>query len=116
MRYDPQKQRYQDCKWCQGRGCLACSGEAKKDFEASQPQLIATFTNEEINLPAVKKAIGPTAIMDAKAEGRIHARALCRHVRATSLFTYQEIERIAADIAGTLIAQRIVAVREQLGK
>jgi hypothetical protein len=34
-RYDGH--RYIHCRWCGGRGCLACEGEAKKAYEAAFP-------------------------------------------------------------------------------
>lgn len=30
LRYDGERGIYCDCKWCGGKGCLACPGEAKK--------------------------------------------------------------------------------------
>jgi hypothetical protein len=46
VRYDERSERYRDCRWCGGRGCLACPGEAKKAYEAAFPggaKPIATF-------------------------------------------------------------------------
>lgn len=37
---------YRDCPWCQGRGCLACPGEAEKAYQAAfpdGPQPVVTF-------------------------------------------------------------------------
>jgi hypothetical protein len=46
MRYDPQREIYRDCRWCQGRGCLYCKDEADKAYKAAfpdGPKPIATF-------------------------------------------------------------------------
>lgn len=48
VRYDERSQRYRDCRWCGGRGCLACPGEADKAYKAAfpdGPKPIATFDN-----------------------------------------------------------------------
>jgi hypothetical protein len=37
MRYDEERGIYQDCKWCKGRGCLACPGEAEKEYKRQFP-------------------------------------------------------------------------------
>lgn len=28
---------YRDCKWCHGRGCLSCEGEADKEYKRQFP-------------------------------------------------------------------------------
>jgi len=38
--------RYRDCRWCGGRGCLACEAEAEKAYRAAfpnGPEPTATF-------------------------------------------------------------------------
>ena len=37
LRYDEKAGRYRDCKWCGGRGCLACPGEAAKEYKRQFP-------------------------------------------------------------------------------
>ena len=37
IRYDEKLQVYRDCKFCGGSGCLACPGEAKKDYDLQFP-------------------------------------------------------------------------------
>lgn len=42
---------YRDCKWCRGRGCLACPAEADKEYRRQfpdGPKPILTITREEI--------------------------------------------------------------------
>lgn len=46
MRYDPRSETYRDCRWCAGRGCIYCKGEADKAYKADfpdGPKPIATF-------------------------------------------------------------------------
>lgn len=52
VRYDERTERYRDCRWCQGKGCIYCKSEADKAYKAmfpDGPQPIATFdlTTEE---------------------------------------------------------------------
>lgn len=42
-RYDPARGIYRDCRFCRGRGCLACPGEAAKAYDRERPQLLAEF-------------------------------------------------------------------------
>lgn len=71
-RYDEAKQIYRDCKWCHGKGCLACPAERDKAYKAAfpdGPKPIATFKladpvdlkvmGETINIEALRKAFGP---------------------------------------------------------
>lgn len=67
MRFDGYS--YRDCRWCGGRGCLACENEASKAYKAAfpeGPQPIATF---DISTPegveTARKAIGADAIRKA---------------------------------------------------
>lgn len=58
MRYDERTERYRDCRWCQGRGCLYCKAEADKAYKAmfpDGPQPIATF---DTTTPEGQKAAG----------------------------------------------------------
>lgn len=48
VRYDEERGVYRDCKWCKGKGCLYCAGEAKKEYQRQfpdGPKPIATFPN-----------------------------------------------------------------------
>ena len=36
-RYDPVRKIYRDCKWCGGKGCLSCEGEADKAYKREFP-------------------------------------------------------------------------------
>lgn len=52
VRYDEEKAIYRDCKFCGGKGCLACPGEANKDYNREfpdGPQPIATFAIDPEN-------------------------------------------------------------------
>jgi len=35
--YDAERAIYRDCRWCHGRGCLQCPGEAKKAYREAFP-------------------------------------------------------------------------------
>ena len=50
MRYDEKKEVYRDCKFCGGRGCLACPAEADKEYKRqfpNGPKPIATFKTDD---------------------------------------------------------------------
>jgi hypothetical protein len=62
---------YRDCRWCGGRGCLACPAEADKAYKAAfpdGPKPIATFrldthegqekAHRAIGIEALQKAFG----------------------------------------------------------
>jgi hypothetical protein len=36
-RFDEERGIYRDCKWCGGKGCLACPGEAEKEYKRQFP-------------------------------------------------------------------------------
>ena len=38
VRYDEERGVYRDCKWCGGKGCLACPGEARKEYKRQFPE------------------------------------------------------------------------------
>lgn len=72
VRYDEERQIYRDCRFCGGKGCLACPGEADKDYRASfpdGPRPTAVFkindpedmeiARETIGRKALEKAFGP---------------------------------------------------------
>jgi hypothetical protein len=46
VRYDERTERYRDCRWCSGKGCLYCKDERDKAYKAEfpdGPKPIATF-------------------------------------------------------------------------
>jgi len=50
VRYDEERGIYRDCKFCGGRGCLACPVEADKAYKAAfpnGPKPIATFKRDD---------------------------------------------------------------------
>lgn len=61
MRYDEVRGIYRDCKWCGGRGCIACPGEAEKEYKRQFPDgpvPIATFdTTTPEGIAAAKKFV-----------------------------------------------------------
>ena len=69
--YDKQRGAFRDCRFCKGRGCLACPGEAERAYKKQfpdGPQPIATVKIEDIG--KLKDILGPEAIEAAKEEGR----------------------------------------------
>ncbi len=60
VRYDEEKGIYRDCKFCHGRGCLACPGEAEKEYRRQfpdGPQPIATIQIDPDNPAAAANAV-----------------------------------------------------------
>lgn len=42
---------YRDCKWCGGKGCLACPAEAEKEYKRQfpdGPRPFLSLTHEEV--------------------------------------------------------------------
>jgi hypothetical protein len=79
-RYTPG--RYQDCSWCRGRGCAACDGEAKKDYQKAfpnGPEPIASFqTDTPDGIAEAKKFLADLVGDQASQE----VLALCHKVNA----------------------------------
>lgn len=49
-RYDEQKSIYRDCRFCGGKGCFACPGEAAKAYKKefpNGPEPIAVFKTDD---------------------------------------------------------------------
>ncbi len=72
VRYDEKSGTYRDCKWCGGRGCIYCPGEAEAEYNRQFPNgpvPLATFdmtdpaqvelAKNAIGGPAIEKAFGP---------------------------------------------------------
>lgn len=72
IRYDEKRGIYRDCKWCGGRGCVYCPGEAEAEYKRQfpdGPKPLATFSTDDpadmekakdcIGGPAINKAFGP---------------------------------------------------------
>lgn len=62
-RYDEQREIYRDCRFCSGRGCLACPAEADRAYRAAfpdDPKPIATMKIEEVG--QLKEVLGPDAM------------------------------------------------------
>ena len=64
---------YRDCKFCHGRGCLACPGEADAEYKRQfpdGPKPMATFkTDDPADMAIAKETIGAEAITKAFREG-----------------------------------------------
>jgi len=69
MRYDKEKGIYRDCRFCGGRGCLACPAEADKAYKKAfpdGPQPIAIFRRDNPgDMEKAKNTIGAKAITKA---------------------------------------------------
>jgi len=69
MRYDEEKEIYRDCRFCHGRGCLACKSEADKAYKKAfpdGPKPIATFrTDNPEDMEKAKKTISQKALEEA---------------------------------------------------
>jgi hypothetical protein len=62
-RYDERREVYRDCRFCRGKGCLACPGEADKAYRRAFPEgpkPIATIKIDEIG--QLKDVLGPDAM------------------------------------------------------
>lgn len=53
---------YQNCKFCLGRGCLACDGEREKDRELATEPLFVADPNDPCDMALLENAIGAEAI------------------------------------------------------
>lgn len=71
MRHVPGK--YRDCRFCGGRGCAGCDGEAERDYKRAfpnGPQPLATFnTNDPDDMEKAKQCIGGPALQKAFGDG-----------------------------------------------
>ena len=59
---------YRDCKWCGGQGCLACPGEADKEYKRQfpdGPKPLLSITHEELDAFEISKMTGGPSIEDA---------------------------------------------------
>ncbi|CAH1671828.1 hypothetical protein [Chelatococcus asaccharovorans] len=69
MRYDERRSVYRDCRWCGGRGCLACEAEADAAYKRAfpdGPKPIATFSlSNPQDVTAFKKVFGREALEKA---------------------------------------------------
>jgi hypothetical protein len=72
-RYDPEREIYRDCQWCNGKGCLQCPREAEKEYKRQfpdGPKPIATFDmTDPKQADAARKSIGAEALTKAFGEG-----------------------------------------------
>lgn len=63
---------YRDCKFCHGKGCLACPAEADAEYKRQfpgGPRPMAVFSLEELQSGAAKQTIGADAIKKAFSPG-----------------------------------------------
>lgn len=72
LRYDEEKGIYRDCRFCGGKGCIACPGEAERAYKREfphGPEPVLTFhtgnpeemqvARETIGLDALRRAFEP---------------------------------------------------------
>lgn len=73
MRYDEKRGIYRDCRWCGGRGCIYCPGEADAEYKRQfpdGPKPLATFkTDDPKDMEKAKECIGAKAIDKAFGPG-----------------------------------------------
>lgn len=69
VRYDEEKGIYRDCRFCRGRGCLACPSECdaeyNRQFPNGLPPPIATLALTDETTPAEVADFIQTTIKDA---------------------------------------------------
>lgn len=118
--------RYRDCKWCGGRGCLACPAEAEKEYNRQfpdGPKPIATFKtadfDEEGFVALMKSLLGPEAIMAAKAAAEKEAEKIISENPAVAqiagVTSEQAKQALATGLAGDIIHQNIVKAGLEAG-
>ena len=56
---------YSGCRFCGGRGCLACEGEREKASERFQKPIFTADPNNEHDMKLLKEAFGREAIEKA---------------------------------------------------
>lgn len=124
-RYDPEKKIYRDCRFCHGRGCVACEGEAQKDYDRQfpgGPQPILTISRKELPraMKILKPIMGPEGMMAAKKEGlRLAKKKLKEHpglAESMGMTPDQAAQSIATGMAGEIVHKKIYAVRDKLKK
>lgn len=66
VRFDPVRKIYRDCKWCGGKGCLSCEGEAEKEYNRqfpNGPEPMASFkTDDPKQMEALKRCLSATVL------------------------------------------------------
>lgn len=68
MNFDADKGIYRDCRFCGGRGCLACPGEADRAYKAefpNGPEPIFSIPREEVDHLEVSEMTGGPGIAEA---------------------------------------------------
>lgn len=85
MRYDEQKGIYRDCKWCGGKGCLACPGEYDKEYKRQfpdGPKPLASFkTDNPKDMEIANECIGAKAIEKFFGDGGGGMEAFIKNLR-----------------------------------
>lgn len=62
---------YRDCKWCGGQGCLACPGEADKEYKRQfpdGPKPLLSLTYEEIDRLEISEMTGGASMESTHGE------------------------------------------------
>lgn len=77
---------YRDCPFCKGKGCMACPGEADKDYKLAfpdGPKPLATFdTADPVDVEKMSKVIGIDSIRKHFGEGGTGMAGLVEALRA----------------------------------
>jgi len=56
---------YRNCKFCHGRGCLACDQQREKDMKAAMEPIFEADPNDPSDMELLKNAMGAEAIEKA---------------------------------------------------
>lgn len=57
--------KYKNCKFCGGRGCLACEQQREKDAKAAMEPIFVADPNSPSDMELLKNAMGAEAIEKA---------------------------------------------------
>ena len=87
MRFDGR--RYRDCRWCHGRGCLQCEGEADKAYRADFPNGPIPLATLDLTTPegvaAARRAVGAEALTKAFSPGGGGIEEIIDNIRAAGI-------------------------------
>ena len=56
---------YKSCRWCYGKGCIACVGTAMEDAKKATEPLFVANTNNEHDMSLLKQYFGLHALQHA---------------------------------------------------
>ena len=76
---------YTRCKYCRGRGCLACDGERKRDQEQANEPLFVAKTGSPEDMELLLRAVGADAVKRAYGPNGGKVDELKRNLLVSSL-------------------------------